>query len=312
MDNLQRTSSLDDQRVPGVSDRSWAAESYRMSARAYPYRLVLLLALVLLGLALLLTVDWPRYTLRCIVLRSPLTVTISLVWPMVGFLAGAIAVGVTLIIREYPALQKESLSELLVLWPLPALTAGLAALLLQRVTTAALWATGVAATGLVLCALICLEYVCLLERYHPSNRQTRGQSGVARSWADWSLQVLAYLLALAYFALVYQGGLRTLLSAPAIFVVGGLLAIRLCHGLASDWRKQSMHALTIGLILGEATWALNYWPGRSIIGGVLLLLVFYVLVGLGRRSLQGRLTRSAILEYGVVTVLGLGIFLRFG
>jgi hypothetical protein len=282
------------------------------TGRIYPYRLVLLFALVMLGLALLLTVDWPGYTLRVAVFRSPLTITVSLVWPLIGVLAVAIAAGVNLVSHRYPVERRRLLSELVMLWPLPALTAGLAALLLQRVRTAGPWGLGVAATGLVLCALVWLEYVCLAERCLPSNDHSGPLSAQTRSWPEWSLEVLAYLLGLAYFLLVYQGKLRTLLSAPAVFAVGGLLALRLFHDLSSDWRKEGAHALATGLALAQATWALNYWPGRSIVGGVLLLLIFYVLVGLGRRSLDGSLTKTAMLEYGIVAVLGVGILVRFG
>ena len=88
--------------------------------------------------------------------------------------------------------------------------------------------------------------------------------------------------------------------------------MRLLQGPASDWRRGSMYALAIGLALAEATWALNYWPGRSIMGGVLLFLLFYAFIGLARRGQEGRLSRSALLEYGVVTLLGLGLLIRFG
>ena len=88
--------------------------------------------------------------------------------------------------------------------------------------------------------------------------------------------------------------------------------MRLLHGLASDWRKESSCALAIGIILAESTWVLNYWPGRSTVGGALLLLIFYVSIGLTQRSLEGRLTRSALLEYGAVGVLGAGLLLRMG
>ena len=89
------------------------------------------------------------------------------------------------------------------------------------------------------------------------------------------------------------------------------MTMRLLRDPASDWRRGGICALVIGLILGEATWALNYWPGRSIVGGVLLFLVFYVFIGLARRGLEDRLTLSALLEYGIVALLGLGLLVRF-
>lgn len=264
------------------------------------YRLVLMLALVLLGLALLLTVKWPKYVIHLTALQSPLTVAISLVWPMLGLLSAVMALGAAIIFRQHPSMRGESFLDLVALWPLPTLTVGLAALVLQRTKSGALWAGGVAVTGLLLYALFRLEYRVM--------DRLAGES----LWAEWTIQVLAYLLALAYFALIYRARLRTLLSAPAMMAVGGLLAMRLLHSTLSDRRGGSMCALAIGLILGEATWALNYWPGHSTVGGVLLLVVFYVFIGLARRSLESRLTRSALLEYGVVALLSLGLLIRFG
>jgi len=276
------------------------------------YRLVLMLALTLLGLALLLTVEWPYYHLYLMVFQSPLAINVSLVWPMVGLLTTAMALGVTLIFRQHLAIKEEPVYELLVLWPLPTLIVGLAAWLLYSAASSVLWVGGIIVTGLALSGLFHLEYTCLSDRLRPSNRQMVSQLAEGSSWAEWGLQVLAYLVALAYFVLIYGAKLRTLLSAPAMLVVGGLLSIRLLHSPASDWREEGLCALAVGLTLGEATWALNHWPSRGVAGGILLLLVFYVLIGLGRRGLNGQLTKSAIWEYGVVGLVGLGLLLRFG
>jgi hypothetical protein len=294
MDNLRNTPVLEDE---GVLHGAWRAIA--------SYRLALMLALTLLGLALLLTVEWPSYTLHLIAFHSALTVTISLAWPIIGLLTAVMAMGGAIIFHQHPAMRGEPVLALVALWPLPTLAVGLAALLLQRTTSGALWAGGIAVTGLLLYALFRLEY-SLMDR-------PAGES----PWAEWAIQVLAYLLALTYFVLIYRARLRTLLSAPAMIVMGGLLAMRLLHGVASGpsrtgWHRESTCALAIGLILGEATWALNYWPGRSIVGGILLLLIFYMFIGLTRQGLEGQLSRSALLEYGVVTLLGLGLLIRFG
>lgn len=289
MDNLRD--------APMLEDKDALYKAWRASAS---YRLMLVLSLVLLGLALLLTIKWPSYTLHLMAFRSPLTLNLSLVWPLVGLLTVVMALGMAFIFRQHPSMRGRPLLELMVLWPLPALIVSLAALLLQRISSGVLWAGGIAFMGLILYLLLHLE--CQLVGRPPGESQ----------WAEWTIHLLAYLLALTYFALISQAGLRTLLSAPAILLVGGLLAVRLLHGAAPDRREVGICALAIGLVLGEATWALNYWPGRSIVGGVLLLLIFYLLIGLARQGLQHRLTWSALLEYGIVALLGLGLLLRFG
>lgn len=300
MNKPQNTPVLDNE---DTSHDNWSVTSYRQ---------VLMLVLVLLGLALLLTVEWPSFSLHLTAFQSPLIITLSLVWPMVGFLTAAMALVAALIFRQHPSIRRGAPSELVALWPLPALTVGLAAWLLQRTTSSVLWAGGIGITGLLLYALFRLEYICLTDRRYLSVRQAMERPKTGNLWAEWSLQAIAYLLALIYFVLIYQGRLRTLLSAPAMLTVGGLLALRLLHGLTADRRKEGVSALAIGLILGESTWALNYWPNRGIVGSVLLLLIFYVIIGLARRSLEDRLTKSVMVEYAVVATLGLAFLLRFG
>ena len=308
MDNLQDLQG--DQGGPVLPD----GESTPLGASKAmaSYRLALLLSLVLLGLALLLTVEWPSYTLHLIALRSPLTIAISLVWPMIGFLTAAMGLGATIIFRQHPSMRSQPVSQITALWPLPSLIVGLAALLLQRTISGTLWALGIATTGLLLYAVFRLEHACLSNRRALSSAEATNQWAGDNSWVEWTLHVLAYLLALSYFVLIYRTRVRTLLSAPAVLAVGGLLGMRLLHGTASDWRSGTACALVIGLILGEATWALNYWPGHSFVGGLLLFLLFYASIGLARRGLQDRLTRSVLLEYGIVTLLGLGLLIRLG
>lgn len=276
------------------------------------YRLILLLSVVLVGLALLLTMEWPSYTLHLSVFRSPLTLVVSLVWPMIALLTASMALGAAVIFRQHPAMQGEPAFELVALWPLPTLTVSLAALLLPRAASGTVWFGGIAVTGLLLYAFFRLEYICLSTKWPLSVEGPMDQLVLTNSWAEWTLQVAAYLLALIYLVLIYRARLRTLLSVPAILVVSGLLALRLLRDPTSDWRGEGICALVVGLILGEATWALNYWPGRSTVGGVLLFLIFYVFIGLARQGLRDQLTSSALLEYGIVALLGLGLLLRFG
>ena len=52
-------------------------------------------------------------------------------------------------------------------------------------------------------------------------------------------------------------------------------------------------------------WALNYSRVPGLIGGLLLLLTFHVMTGLAQQYLMGRLKRRVIVEYGLVTLVGL-------
>ncbi|MEA3345103.1 MAG: hypothetical protein U9Q78_02480 [Chloroflexota bacterium] len=277
---------------PGPEDENISPEARRATVS---YRLALMMALMLSGLALLLTVEWPNTFHLC-----SLTVAIPLVWPAIGLLTVAMTLGAVLIFYPHPSLQ--DVSAFLTLWPLPALTTCLAVLFLRQVTSEMLWGGGIIVAGLILYILFRLEYRVM-------HREGEDQ------WAEWGIQMMAYLLALAYFVLICRAGWRVFLSALAMMAVGGILALRLLRSSTPEGtgqRQGGMCALIIGLILGEVTWALSYLPSRGTIEGMLLFLTFYVFTGLARRGLRDRLTRSALLEYGVVALLGLGLLIRFG
>jgi hypothetical protein len=71
----------------------------------------------------------------------------------------------------------------------------------------------------------------------------------------------------------------------------------------------------VGVLLGELTWALNYWPLLpGLTGGLILLLSFYLAVGIALQGLQGRLNRRVLVEFGVFAAAAvlLIVFLRPG
>jgi hypothetical protein len=63
-----------------------------------------------------------------------------------------------------------------------------------------------------------------------------------------------------------------------------------------------LYAVIAGAILGEATWALNYWRTTGYKASLVLLLIFYLVVSLGQQSLLGRLNPRILLEYAAVAL----------
>jgi hypothetical protein len=68
----------------------------------------------------------------------------------------------------------------------------------------------------------------------------------------------------------------------------------------------------VGVVLGEVTWALNYWPLPNLSAGLLLLLIFYVLVSLAQNGLQGRLSARVVAEFFVVAAVAVLLIALFG
>ena len=55
------------------------------------------------------------------------------------------------------------------------------------------------------------------------------------------------------------------------------------------------------LLVGELTWALNYWAAlTTLVGGAFLLVTFYVIFGVLSHYVDRSLTRRMMLEFGVV------------
>ena len=65
-------------------------------------------------------------------------------------------------------------------------------------------------------------------------------------------------------------------------------------------------------MLGQVTWALNYWLLPDLTGGLLLLLIFYLLTGIAQQSLQDRLTKRVAAEFAVFALVALGLIALVG
>ena len=106
--------------------------------------------------------------------------------------------------------------------------------------------------------------------------------------------------------------IRSLVSSTLVGVTATLLAIELLR--TWDRRAQLVlaYGLIVGLLLGQVTWALNYWPLLpGLTGGLLLLLSFYLAVGIAQQGLQGRLTRRVLIEFGVFGAVALVLIVIF-
>ena len=77
------------------------------------------------------------------------------------------------------------------------------------------------------------------------------------------------------------------LSATQVLLVSSLLAMELLRGSDRPTIMVALYAAVTGLVLGQATWALNYWRLDSLTGGLVLLVLFYDVVGLSQHALHG-------------------------
>jgi hypothetical protein len=204
------------------------------------------------------------------------------------------------IVRVHPNIEAARVRYTFTFWPLPVLVTLAGAALLPRLFPhRPLWVGGLAAMGLFLALVVVSEHLTL----DPDDPRSR--------WARLGLNLMSYAAALALYGAIYATRTRSLLSATAVLLASIPLALELLRGTVGQMGRTWLYALVVALIMGEATWALNYWSIGTLTGGALLLLTFYLAAGLAQQHLLGQLTRRVLLEFALISLIGLGLILGF-
>ena len=257
--------------------------------------LSVLVGLVLLSLVLTQFIELPTRPVGIWVLGSPLGFELSGDWLMATLLAGLACTGTDAIVRTHPRAREVSLRHTFVYWVQPGLLGLVAARLLAAAPTRAIWLVGLVATGLIFVVVVVAEYTTV-DRLAPSFSQAR-----------LLLNAMAYALAFALFVIVYQSHGRSLITATTTLVFTFALALDLLWSVGGEtWRATAL-AAAVGSVLSQCDWAMNYWQIGAWSGGMLLLLIFYVMTGIAAQYLQGRLTRRVLVEFAVVAMGGMAV-----
>ncbi|HWQ14447.1 MAG TPA: hypothetical protein VNL77_16725 [Roseiflexaceae bacterium] len=266
-------------------------------------RIVSLVLLVLIGLAVVFFIDINPHILRARFGGDLPAITVS--WLLIASLVVITSTGADVFIRTHPQLQARGLPTLRLgplalelapgFWVLPSF-AIVASFAFFRLFSAAL---GMAAFIMALVAAGALLLATLLGQHYALDRRPE-----VRHAARLGLQAVALLLAFGVFSAISYARMRTLYSAVLVGASGTLLAFALLQWARP--RGGLLLAAMVGLTLAEATWALNYWAATFLLGGALLLVVFYITTGLLQSHLEGALTPRVIAEYAL---LGGGLFL---
>ncbi len=260
-------------------------------------RIVSLVLLTLLGLAVVFLIDVNPNILRARFGGDFPTITVS--WLLIASLVVIASTGADIFIRTHPQMQTRSLPVVNLgivrielapsFWILPSF-AIIASFAFFRLFSASLETLAfvlalIAAGGFLFGALVAQHY-------------SLDRRASVRQVARLALQAMALLLAFGMFSAIYYTRMRTLYSATLVGASAALLAYALLSQTSA--RNLFVLSLLVGLTLAEATWALNYWAASFLIGGALLLALFYVITSLLQGYLEGTLTRRMMWEYGVL------------
>jgi hypothetical protein len=255
--------------------------------------------IVLLGLTVTLLVNLPSTKLVWIVFGSPLTIQLSANLLFSVLMIMLAASGTEAVVRSHPLARSRQLRNRWTFWAIPCALVAVSALLLRSAPTRLTWLGGLTVSGAVLGQTLVATYYAI------------DAEGDGYRPARIALNLVTYLVAMLLFLVVYGQRARSLMSASQIVGISALLALELLRGTGRPLRFVGQYALIIGLVLGQITWALNYWPLPGLTGGLLLLLGFYLLVGLASQGLQRRLTGRVLLEFGLVAAVSLALIWGF-
>ncbi|MCU0494399.1 MAG: hypothetical protein MUD01_22650 [Chloroflexaceae bacterium] len=260
-------------------------------------RIVSLVFVVIIGLAVIFLIDVNPNILRARLGGDLPIITVS--WLLIASLVMITSAGADLLARSHPQMQTRALPVLNLgfvafelapaFWILPSFSVVSSFAFFRLFNnllpgTAFVFALG-AAGGLLLLVLTAQHYA--LERDTTRSQQAR-----------LLLQIVAFLLAFGIFCAIFFARLRTVYAAPLIGASATALAYALFQ--LSPRRGQFGMALLVGLILAETIWALNYWATTFLLGGLVLLIIFYVLVSLLQHHMEGTLQRRLLVEYSLV------------
>jgi len=263
-------------------------------------RVSVVVGLISLGLALFLIIELPSGSFSFTVLSLPITISMLKEWLMAVLLGGLAWMGANYVIQAHPAVRESGRLHTSVFCILPTMWVLLAVFLLPLAPHWLYWVGGLSLMDILLSLMLIAEYHAVYpeDAYYSQSR--------------WGLNIAAHLMAVAFFVFVYRSKMRSMFSATATFAIGSLLALRILDDASQDLRRGGIYALIVGLVIGEATWALNYCDLKGSTGGLLLFLLFYLIIGLSKQHLREHFNRRVLLEFALVALLGIGLLIRHG
>lgn len=125
--------------------------------------------------------------------------------------------------------------------------------------------------------------------------------------ARFILNIITYLTAFGFYAVVYGFEVDLVPAAFAVGLVSMLLSVEVFREAEADPLRALVFAAVIGVIAAEARWVLYFVPLEGFLAGVFILLVFYLTTGVISHYLNEHLDRAVLAEFAAVTAVGLTI-----
>ena len=262
-------------------------------------RLSVLVGLVILTFSLLPLIQAPSAgSVTTSFLGTPVQIELTGATIVLLLVTVLTCAGVDMLVRDHPLVRRGVVARTFPYWIIPGLTVVVASQLLNQVNSGGMWIMGLFITALLLAGVILAEYA------------TIDPEGPFASRARLFLTAMAYVLAMLLFALIWNTRDRSILSAPLTFIFVAGLAFDLLYATQPAPRRVALLAVTIGLVLAEGNWAINYWRSNVFVAAIAQLLAFYALVVLAGQYLLDRINRRVLIEFAVVMAIAMFLLLR--
>jgi len=258
-------------------------------------RLSVLIAVLLLGSVLFRFIELPEHVWKLRPLGSPLEIHVTGAWLLIAVMVGLVCTGTNLILHGHPHLEESLERPVYIAWILPGVVAGLSAYVLAGTPAWPVWVGALLLVGIGISLVVSAEYSVI------------SPNAPGYPTARLALNMLAYLLAFVLFTIIYHTRTRSLVTATLAMLTAALLALDLLSVADVPLGRVLPFAGVVGIIVGESTWAMNYWQVSAWTGGLFLLLIFYAAINVAHQYLLERLRLSILVELAVVVAIVLFI-----
>ena len=239
-----------------------------------------------------------RVPLLCVIFAAGLGLFISIdpvkPWILLA-LTAIMALGADGIIRSHPDGEFKTIGDTAPYLFVPVLFTLSSGLFLEDVVLSYWAAPAVLGAAVLMGCALYAEY------------QSVAPDAATGAMAHFLLNVITYLTAFGFYAVVYGFDVALAPAAFAVGLVSMLLSIEVFREAEADPIRALVFAAVMGVIVGEARWVLYFIPLDGFLAGIFLLLVFYLTTGVISHYLTDHLDRTVLMEFAMVSAAGLAI-----
>jgi hypothetical protein len=212
-------------------------------------------------------------------------------------LSGLVAIGTDAVVRHHPRADFQRLDDTALYLFVPVLFMLSSGIFLKEVAEG-YWTVGAGVASVI------PFWIILRSEYESVDRESQ-----YFQWSRLWLNGATYVIAVLFFATIYDFDLGLFTASFAAGIVSVLLAIEVLREESMESTRTILYSLAIGTLVAEAAWATHFLPLGGSTATVFLLVTFYMMSGLMHNYLADRLNRQTATEFTALALLVLAIII---